>query len=63
MIRCPFAAAARRRGPARAQTVRHTGGTVALGDGSEAIQGGTVVIRDGRIVGAGASRCRSAGAE
>jgi imidazolonepropionase-like amidohydrolase len=39
--------------PAAAQTVAITGGTVALGDGSEPIPGGTVVIRDGKIVGAG----------
>ena len=39
--------------PLAAQTVAITGGTVALGDGSEPIQGATVVIRDGRIVGAG----------
>ena len=39
--------------PLAAQTVAITGGTVALGDGSEPIPGGTVVIRDGRIVGAG----------
>jgi imidazolonepropionase-like amidohydrolase len=39
--------------PAAAQTIAITGGTVALGDGSEPIQGGTVVIRDGRIVAAG----------
>ena len=39
--------------PVAAQTVAITGGTVALGDGSEPIPGGTVVIRDGRIVGAG----------
>ena len=39
--------------PLSAQTVAITGGTVALGDGSEPIPGGTVVIRDGRIVGAG----------
>lgn len=39
--------------PAAAQTFAITGGTVALGDGSEPIQGGTVVIRDGRIVAAG----------
>jgi len=36
-----------------AQTIAITGGTVALGDGSEPIPGGTVVIRDGRIAGAG----------
>ena len=39
--------------PLTAQTVAITGGTVALGDGSEPIPGGTVVIRDGRIVAAG----------
>jgi imidazolonepropionase-like amidohydrolase len=39
--------------PAATQTFAITGGTVALGDGSEPIQGGTVVIRDGRIVAAG----------
>ena len=41
--------------PLAGQTVAITGGTVALGDGSEPIPGGTVVIRDGRIVGAGAN--------
>lgn len=40
-------------GSALAQTVAITGGTVALGDGSEPIEGGTVVIRNGRIVAAG----------
>ena len=39
--------------PAAAQTIAITGGTVALGDGSEPIPGGTVVIRDGRVVAAG----------
>ena len=39
--------------PALAQTIAITGGTVALGDGSEPLRGGTVVIRDGRIVAAG----------
>ncbi|HYW16388.1 MAG TPA: amidohydrolase family protein [Allosphingosinicella sp.] len=39
--------------PAAAQTIAITGGTVALGDGSEPIEGGTVVVRNGRIVGAG----------
>ena len=39
--------------PAAAQTIAITGGNVALGDGSEPIQGATVVIRDGRIVAAG----------
>ena len=39
--------------PLPAQTVAITGGTVALGDGSEPIPGGTVVIREGKIAGAG----------
>lgn len=39
--------------PASAQTIAITGATVALGDGSEPIQNGVVVIRNGRIVGAG----------
>jgi len=39
--------------PLAAQTIAITGGTVALGDGSQPIPGGTVVIRDGRIVAAG----------
>ncbi len=39
--------------PAAAQTIAITGGTVALGDGSEPIQNGTVLMRDGRIVDAG----------
>ena len=42
--------------PAAAQTIAITGGTVALGDGSEPIQGGTVVIRDGRDRRRGAGR-------
>jgi imidazolonepropionase-like amidohydrolase len=41
--------------PLAAQTIAITGGTVALGDGSEPIPGGTVVMRDGWIVGAGAN--------
>lgn len=39
--------------PATAQTIAITNGTVATGDGSEPMQGATVVIRDGRIVAAG----------
>lgn len=39
--------------PLAAQTIAITGGTVALGDGSEPIVGGTVVIQDGKILGAG----------
>ncbi|HEX2764635.1 MAG TPA: amidohydrolase family protein [Allosphingosinicella sp.] len=48
--------------PAAAQTVAITGGTVALGDGSEPVQSGTVVIRDGRIVAAGRGVSVPAGA-
>jgi imidazolonepropionase-like amidohydrolase len=39
--------------PTAAQTIAITGGTVALGDGSDPIPNGTVVIRNGRIAGAG----------
>lgn len=46
-----------------AQTVAITGGTVALGDGSEPIPGGTVVVRDGRIVAAGRGVAVPAGAQ
>jgi imidazolonepropionase-like amidohydrolase len=49
--------------PALAQTYAITGGTVALGDGSEPIEGGTVVIRDGRIVAAGRGVAVPAGAQ
>ena len=41
--------------PAFAETVAITGGTVAIGDGSQPIPNGTVVIRDGRVVAAGAN--------
>ena len=49
-------------GPALAQTIAITGGTVALGDGSEPIEGGTVVVRDGRVVAAGRGVAVPAGA-
>ena len=39
--------------PLAAQTIAITGGTVGLGDGSEPIVGGTVVIQNGKILGAG----------
>jgi imidazolonepropionase-like amidohydrolase len=39
--------------PAAAETIAIVNGTVATGDGSGPIQGGTVVIRDGRVVAAG----------
>jgi imidazolonepropionase-like amidohydrolase len=40
--------------PATAQTFAIVNGIVARGDGSEPIQGGTVVVRNGRVVAAGA---------
>ena len=46
-----------------AQTIAITGGTVALGDGSEPIEGGTVVIRNGRVVAAGRGVSVPAGAQ
>jgi len=48
---------------AAAQTIAITGGTVALGDGSDPIEGGTVVIRNGRIVAAGRGVAVPAGAQ
>jgi imidazolonepropionase-like amidohydrolase len=50
-------------GSALAQTVAITGGTVALGDGSEPIEGGTVVVQNGRIVAAGRNVAIPAGAQ
>ncbi len=47
--------------PAAAQTIAIVGGTVALGDGSEPIPDGVVVIRDGRIQSAGAMRFKLPG--
>ena len=44
--------------PLAAQTVAITNGTVALGDGSEPIPNGIVVIRDGRVVAAGDVRMK-----
>ena len=49
--------------PAFAQTTAITGGTVALGDGSEPIANGTVIVRDGKIVYAGPARAIPDGAE
>jgi imidazolonepropionase-like amidohydrolase len=49
--------------PAAAQTYAIVNGTVALGDGSEPISGGTVVIRNGRIVEAGPRARAPAGAQ
>lgn len=48
---------------AGAQTVAITGATVALGDGSEPLQGATVVVRDGKIAGAGFNVRVPAGAQ
>ncbi|HVM23021.1 MAG TPA: amidohydrolase family protein [Sphingomicrobium sp.] len=49
--------------PAAAQTFAIVNGIVATGDGSAPIQGGTVVVRDGRIVAAGAGVRVPAGAQ
>jgi imidazolonepropionase-like amidohydrolase len=49
--------------PAVAQTVAVTNVTLALGDGSDPIANGTVVMRDGRIVAAGQGVAIPAGAE
>ena len=49
--------------PALAQTVAITNATVAIGDGSEPLTGATVVMRNGRIVGAGQGIAIPAGAE
>lgn len=57
-----LAAAACAAGPVAAQTIAITGGTVAIGDGSQPIQGGTVVIANGRIVAAGQGVAVPAGA-
>ena len=44
--------------PAAAQTFAVVGGTVALGDGSQPIPNGMVVVRDGRILAAGDIRMK-----
>jgi imidazolonepropionase-like amidohydrolase len=44
--------------PAGAQSFAITGGTVALGDGSQPIPNGVVVVRDGRVVAAGDMRMK-----
>ena len=49
--------------PLASQTIAITGGTVALGDGSDPIAGGTVVIRNGRIAAAGANVAVPSGAQ
>jgi imidazolonepropionase-like amidohydrolase len=53
MIRFLLASAAFIATPAYAETVAIVGGKVIIGDGSAPIEGGTVLIRDGRIIGAG----------
>ena len=57
-----LAAAALIAAPACAETIAITGGTLAIGDGSRPIPNGTVVMRDGRIVAAGANVATPAGA-
>ena len=49
--------------PAAAQTYAFVGGTVALGDGSQPIPNGTVVVRNGRIAAAGAGVAVPRGAQ
>jgi imidazolonepropionase-like amidohydrolase len=49
--------------PVSAQTFAIVNGTVARGDGSEPIRGGTVVVRNGRVVAAGAGVNVPAGAQ
>ena len=39
--------------PALAQTVAITGGKVVIGDGSDPIEGGTVLVQNGKVVAAG----------
>jgi imidazolonepropionase-like amidohydrolase len=48
--------------PLSAETIAITGGTVAIGDGSQPIKGGTVVIANGKVVAAGAGVAVPAGA-
>ncbi len=47
--------------PAAAQTVAITNAKLVVGDGSAPVEGGTVVIRDGRVVAAGAGVAAPAG--
>lgn len=47
--------------PATAQTVAVTNARLVIGDGSAPIEGGTVVVRDGRVVAAGAGVAVPAG--
>jgi imidazolonepropionase-like amidohydrolase len=63
MIRHLLLAATLLAAPLAAQTVAITGGKVATGDGSPALEGATVVIRDGRIAAVGASVAVPVGAQ
>jgi imidazolonepropionase-like amidohydrolase len=49
--------------PAFAQSIAITGATLAIGDGSEPVQNGTVVITGGKVVAAGAGVAVPAGAK
>ena len=49
--------------PALAQPIAITGATLAIGDGSEPVRGGTVVIDAGKVVAAGAGIAVPAGAK
>ena len=49
--------------PLAAQDVAITNATLAVGDGSEPVQGATIVIRDGRVVAAGPGVAAPAGME
>ena len=58
MIRSLIAALLVTAAPVTAQTFAISGGTVALGDGSQPIPNGMVIVRDGRIVAAGDVRMK-----
>lgn len=49
--------------PALAQTIAITGGKVVIGDGSAPVEGGTVIVSNGRIVAAGHDVAIPAGAQ
>ncbi|QUT06645.1 amidohydrolase family protein [Sphingobium phenoxybenzoativorans] len=49
--------------PALAQTIAITGGKLAIGDGGEPVENGTVVIANGKVVAAGAGVAIPAGAQ
>ncbi len=56
---CAFAALT---APASAETIAITGGKLIVGDGSDPVDGGIVVIRDGNIISAGSNIAIPAGA-